>query len=97
MPRRRHRASASLGVRLVVQGTAALHTIEPAINITNEAEAELTTAKEVAKGAGYEVTVTAGDTGVEFTVKRNAQGDIEHTCKSPTSKTGCSGAKSGTW
>jgi type IV pilus assembly protein PilA len=46
----------------------------------------------------YSVTATAASTGDEFTVSRNNKGEISRTCASTKgSKTGCSGAASGSW
>jgi type IV pilus assembly protein PilA len=45
----------------------------------------------------YSVTTTAYNTGDEFTIKRSSSGTITRECKSPTSKTGCSGSESGSW
>ncbi len=74
---------------------AELSKIEPSINTTNTKEAELTTAKGIETGnKGYEVIVTAQNTGDTFTVKRLASGVVEHLCKSST--TGCKGAKEST-
>lgn len=71
--------------------TAELHTIEPSLNISSKNEAELTGAKEIESGGGYEVTATAQNTGDEFAVRKKASGVVEHLCTSPTSKTGCPG------
>ncbi|MGO8904037.1 MAG: hypothetical protein ACLQMH_00260, partial [Solirubrobacteraceae bacterium] len=46
-------------------------------------------------GAGYKVVTRAANSGDEFTIVRNASGEISRTCKSE--KTGCSGSTSGTW
>jgi type IV pilus assembly protein PilA len=69
--------------------TTELNKIEPSLNITNKNEAELTVAKEIESGGGYEVTATAQNTEDEFTVKRKANGEVEHLCTSKVSKTGC--------
>ena len=78
---------------------AELKVIEPSINTTSTNEAELTGAKEIESGGGYEVTATAQNTGDTFTVKRLASGVVEHLCASPVSKTGCPGhtASSTSW
>jgi type IV pilus assembly protein PilA len=74
---------------------AILNKIEPSINIANANEAELTEAKEIGtKGEGYEVVVTAQNTGDKFTIKREANGTLKHECAS--ANTGCKGAKTGT-
>ena len=47
---------------------------------------------------GYELKTKAANSGDEFTIKKNATtGEIERTCTSGPSKTGCSGAESGSW
>jgi len=73
--------------------TTELNKIEPSLNITNAGEAELTVAKPITESGqeGYEVTATATNTGDEFTVKRKGNGEVEHTCTSPKTKTGCLG------
>jgi len=77
-------------------GLAALHTIEPGINVSDSTEAELTGAKEVSNGRGYELVVTDSRTGDTYTVKLTAAGKLEHLCKSPTLHD-CSGGKTGNW
>ena len=79
--------------------TTELNKIEPSLNISSKNEAELTVAKEIESGEGYEVTATAQNTGDEFTIKRLKTGVVEHLCTSPTSKTGCPGhsASSTSW
>ncbi len=72
-------------------GQAALKAIEPSINTTSSNEAQLTGVAEVEGGKGYEVTVTAQNTGDKFTVKKLGSGVVEHLCESPVSKTGCTG------
>jgi type IV pilus assembly protein PilA len=74
-----------------------LHEIEPSINYTNSAEAELTTAAGTT--TTYEVTATAQNTKDEYTVKREASGEVKHTCKAPSGGTGCPGhaASSSNW
>jgi type IV pilus assembly protein PilA len=82
-----------------------LHEIEPSLNIANSNEAELIettkTAPTISSGtvtAGtltptateYTVTVTAQNTKDEYSVTRNAAGEVKHTCVSP-GKTGCPG------
>jgi len=57
--------------------TTELNKIEPSLNITKTTEAELTGAKEIENGEGYEVTATAQTTGDEYTVKRKANGVVE--------------------
>jgi type IV pilus assembly protein PilA len=51
-----------------------------------------------ATGANDEYTVTARATnGDEYSIRRNAFGDVTRTCFSPLRKSGCSGAESGAW
>jgi type IV pilus assembly protein PilA len=80
--------------------TTELHTYEKGLP-TTEAEAGnnawLSGAKEIESGAGYEVTTTAANTKDKFTIKKEASGTISRTCTSGPSKTGCSGAESGSW
>jgi type IV pilus assembly protein PilA len=55
-------------------------------------------AAELESGKGYKVVTTAANTGDEFTITRNASGEISRTCASTKgSKTGCSGGASGSW
>ncbi len=74
--------------------TTELNKVEPSLNITKTSEAELTTATGIEPNAssedeGYEVKVTAYNTGDVFTVKRNKEGHIEHLCTS--TKESCPG------
>jgi type IV pilus assembly protein PilA len=51
-----------------------------------------------AEGTASSFVVTAKATnGDEFTISRNASGEIARTCKSPLAKTGCGGAATGSW
>jgi len=45
----------------------------------------------------YSVTATAANTEDQFTITRNAAGEVQHTCDSPNTKTGCSGVETGSW
>jgi type IV pilus assembly protein PilA len=89
-----------------------LDEIEPSINTLNTNEAQLTgvtqTAPTISGGkitAGansptaseYTVTVTAQNTGDQYSVTRKSNGEVEHKCVSTTS--GCTGhsEKSSTW
>jgi type IV pilus assembly protein PilA len=79
-------------------GTAAkLNSIEPSLNIskTNEAELLATTVSN----NSYTVTAKAANTGDEYSVVRNAAGEVEHTCKSTVTLLGCPGhtASSNSW
>jgi type IV pilus assembly protein PilA len=69
-------------------GTAAkLKVIEPSINTskTNEAKLEETTVTS----NEYTVTAVAANTGDKYSIKRNAAGELSHTCSS--TKEGCPG------
>jgi type IV pilus assembly protein PilA len=58
----------------------------------------LKAAAEFESGKGYEVTAKAQNTGDEFTIKREASGNVVRTCvSSEGSKAGCSGSASGSW
>jgi type IV pilus assembly protein PilA len=77
-------------------GTAELKTYESGLaGCPNASNACLKEGKEIETGKGYEVVATAANTGDEFTIKKEASGEITRTCKSTT--TGCSGQKTGTW
>ena len=72
-----------------------LHSVEPSIPITaSTTEAYLSAA--TGSKEQYSVTATA-TTGDEFTISRNASGEVSRTCASPIEKTGCSGSESGSW
>jgi type IV pilus assembly protein PilA len=75
---------------------AELHKYESGIPIAEGSGNAWLSAATPEKSA-YSVTVTAANTGDEFTLARNAGGEITRTCKSGPSKTGCSGAETGTW
>jgi type IV pilus assembly protein PilA len=69
-----------------------LKEIEPSINTLSSNEAKLITASGTSNT--YEVTAEAQNTNDKYTVKRLANGNVEHLCKSTTgTKTGCSGHK----
>ena len=68
-----------------------LQAIEPSINYSKTNEAELTVAKELSSGEGYEVTAKATNTGDEYTIKREATGTLKHLCKSSATQKGCPG------
>jgi type IV pilus assembly protein PilA len=84
---------------------AELNKIEPSINTNKTNEAELTgvtlapPASGSAAGTGvpsaseYTVTVTAQNTGDQYSVVRKANGEIEHKCVS--TKEGCPGHSNG--
>jgi prepilin-type N-terminal cleavage/methylation domain-containing protein len=75
--------------------TAELKKYEPSIRIAaSSGVAYLSAAK--GSESTYLVTATAPN-GDEFTISRSATGDITRTCASPTLKTGCGGAATGSW
>jgi type IV pilus assembly protein PilA len=79
------------------EGVTKLKAIEPTLNTTKTNEAELTEAKEIEGGKGYELVAKAANTGDEFTIKRNGKGETTRTCANTVSKTSCVGDPSGTW
>ncbi len=61
-------------------------------------EACLKTVAEVGSGKGYSVTTKAVNSGDEFTIEKNASGEISRSCASTEgTKKGCSGAATGSW
>lgn len=77
-----------------------LHEIEPSLNIgTNESEPALLETEITGGGTGYKITVEAQNTKDDYSVTRNAEGHVEHTCKAPSGGTGCPGhaETSSTW
>jgi type IV pilus assembly protein PilA len=74
---------------------AKLKEIEPSINTTNENEAMLE--ETTASATEYTVTALAQNTKDKYSIHRNAEGALEHKCKSPA--TGCPGhaAESSSW
>jgi len=74
---------------------AEVHRYEPSIPTSTEARpAYLSAATHAA--SEYSITVTAQN-GDEFTISRDATGDVTRECASPVEKTGCSGGEHGTW
>jgi type IV pilus assembly protein PilA len=75
--------------------TTELNKYEPSIRIaasTSEAYVSATTSSK------NEYSVTAKATsGDEFTIKRNAAGEVSRQCVSPVSKTGCAGGEKASW
>ena len=45
----------------------------------------------------YTLVAVAANTGDEFTIHKEASGEIVRTCNSPKTRNGCSGAETGTW
>jgi type IV pilus assembly protein PilA len=72
-----------------------LNKVEPSVRIAGS-----TTDAYVSAASGgqttYALTATATN-GDEFTVTKNAAGEVTRTCASPLLKTGCSGGASGSW
>jgi type II secretory pathway pseudopilin PulG len=75
--------------------TVELNRIEPAIRIAASGSEAYLSSATGAKGS-YSVTVKAPN-GDEFTVTRNASGEVARECVSPRTKTGCSGGETGSW
>ncbi|MGH2864977.1 MAG: hypothetical protein ACRDJX_06970, partial [Solirubrobacteraceae bacterium] len=73
--------------------TSKLQAIEPSINTTNPNEAKLTVAEPIESNAGYKVTAEAENTKDNYTIERNKEGKLTHTCKAPAGGTGCPGHK----
>ena len=76
-----------------------LKEIEPSINTTSTNEAELLPIA-TATATEYKVTAKAENTEDEYTVTRETNGSVKHTCVSSTgTKTGCPGhsASSTSW
>jgi type II secretory pathway pseudopilin PulG len=75
--------------------TEELHKVESTIPIE-----ESSTHAYLSSAAGnahiYQVTAKATD-GDEYTFSRGATGEVSRTCASPTLKTGCGGAATGSW
>jgi len=78
---------------------AELQKYEPTLQScsANPANACLKEGKEEEGGKGYIVVTKAASTGDEFTIKDKGNGEVIRTCVSGPSKTGCSGAPSGSW
>ncbi len=55
----------------------------------------LVSATPIESNKGYELTTKAANTGDEFTIKKEAGGEVRRTCKSSVG--GCSGVATGTW
>ena len=72
-----------------------VHEIEPAIQVAagGANDAYLSGAEEQESGKGYTVTATASN-GDTFTISRNKEAEVQHTCKAASSASGC---QSGTW
>ena len=74
--------------------TAELEKVEPTLKETTSATIAIVGTPTATE---YEVKSTAAATKDEFSIKREASGAISRSCKSPTSKTGCSGKETGSW
>jgi type IV pilus assembly protein PilA len=76
-----------------------LHTYEKAL-LTTEAEAGNNAWLSAGSGTAttWTVTATAANSKDEFTIAKNASGEISRTCSSKSApKTGCSGKETSTW
>jgi len=71
-----------------------LEKIEPTLKETTSATI---TVVGTPTATEYEVKSTSAATKDEFSIKRESSGGISRGCKSPTSKTGCSGKETGSW
>lgn len=77
---------------------AELHNFEKALPTTKaEAGSNAWLSGTTHTPTTYSVTTTAANTGDEFTIARNGQGEVSRTCKSGPSKSGCSGHETSTW
>lgn len=72
-----------------------LHRYEPAIPVTTEAKPAYLSATTHGTSE-YSLTVIAKG-GDEFTIRRDAAGNVTRECASPVAKTGCSGGEHSTW
>jgi prepilin-type N-terminal cleavage/methylation domain-containing protein len=97
------RAAQSAAETLAVDGSgsyekvslAELNRVEPAIAVVPSAASAYLRA---ASGGKDEYSVTArAPGGAEYTITRNALGEVTRNCVSPTNTTGCDGAASGSW
>jgi len=74
---------------------AELNAYEPTIRILPSSTAAYLSG---ATGGQANFSLTAKATnGDEFTISRNAGGEVTRTCLSPVAKTGCGGAEKGSW
>jgi type IV pilus assembly protein PilA len=74
---------------------AELNRVEPAISVVASTSSPYLSA---ASGGKVEYSVTAkAPNGDEYTIARNALGEVSRNCVSSISSTGCAGAKSSTW
>jgi type IV pilus assembly protein PilA len=75
--------------------TAQINHVEPTVRIAATSAEPYLSATTHGKNE-YSVTVKATD-GDEYTIGRDAHGEISRTCVSPVSKTGCSGTETASW
>jgi type IV pilus assembly protein PilA len=75
--------------------TLELKKVEASIRIAGSTTDAYVSAASGGK-TSYAVTAKATN-GDEFTVTRNASGEVTRTCSSPLLKTGCSGGGNGSW
>jgi type IV pilus assembly protein PilA len=68
-----------------------LKEIEPSINTTSSNEAKLLPLTINAAGTEYKIEVEAQNTKDVYTVTRETNGNLKHTCQAPTGGTGCPG------
>jgi type IV pilus assembly protein PilA len=72
-----------------------LHRYEPAIPVSSATKPAYLSATTHGTSE-YSLTVTANN-GDQFTISRDATGDVTRECASPVAKTGCSGGEHSTW
>ena len=78
--------------------TSELHNFEKALPTTEaEAGSNAWLSATTHTPTTYSVTTTAANTGDEFSIARNTNGEVSRTCKSGPSKSGCSGHETSTW
>ena len=77
---------------------AELNKYEPTIQIAAGGGNAYISTPATPEANGYSVTATAASTEDKFTISKSSSGAITRTCTSgPSSKTGCSGTKTGSW
>ena len=75
--------------------TAEIVKYEKSMPTNSNGEKEAYLSAVASSATSYSVTTTAAVSKDEFTISRNAAGEISRTCKSAT--TGCKGGTSGSW
>jgi type IV pilus assembly protein PilA len=75
--------------------TTELNKYESSIRIASSTTVAYLSAASGSK-TGFSVTATAANHD-EFTISRNAKGEVSRQCVSPVSKTGCAGGEQASW